>query len=174
MANHYTHLSVEERAVIQAELELGFGPRAIARGLGRAPSTITRELRRNGWSAPAFPRGPGRPALAGGYRAPAAHARARTLAGTARVPRKLVPGNALWGKVMHLLGRGLSPEQVGRTLARMPEPARISHETIYRAIYLMPRGELRAIVIRLLRRSPLPHLLHLGLETAKASIDHRQ
>lgn len=71
----------------------------------------------------------------------------------ARVPRKLVPGNALWGKVMHLLGRGLSPEQVGRTLARMPDPARISHETIYRAIYLMPRGELRAAVIRLLRRS---------------------
>jgi len=35
----------------------------------------------------------------------------------------------------------------------MPEPVRISHETIYTAIYAMPRGELRTEVIGLLRKS---------------------
>ena len=139
--------------MIQAKLELGFKPRAIARGLNRATSTITRELHRNGWEAPIHPRGPGRPSLTGGYRLQSAQARARAMACKPRVMRKLTVGNPLWQLVVARLGRGLSPEQVGGTLSRMPEPVRISHETIYRAIYAMPRGELRAEVIGLLRKS---------------------
>jgi IS30 family transposase len=53
------------------------------------------------------------------------------------------------------LARGLSPEQVGFTLKRMPDPVRLSHETIYTALYAMPRGELRARVMTLLRRRRL-------------------
>ena len=52
-----------------------------------------------------------------------------------RVARKLVLGSPLWHLVLAGLASGLSPEQVGGTLARMPEPVHISHETIYNAIY---------------------------------------
>jgi IS30 family transposase len=62
-----------------------------------------------------------------------------------------VVGNALWGKVRDGLQQGLSPEQVAGTLARMNEPVRLCHETIYQAIYMMPRGELRTDTIALLR-----------------------
>ena len=139
--------------MIQAKLELGFKPRAIARGLNRAASTIKRELDRNGWQAPAGPRRPGRQPLTGGYRLQNAQARARALASKPRVIRKLVVGSPLWQLVLEKLSSGLSPEQVGGTLSRMPEPVRISHETIYTAIYAMPRGELRTEVIGLLRKS---------------------
>ena len=139
--------------MIQAKLELGFKPRAIARGLNRAASTIKRELDRNGWQAPTNPRRLGRPPLTGGYRLQNAQARAQALAAKPRVPRKLVVGGSLWRLVLAGLGSGLSPEQVGGTLARMPVPVRISHETIYNAIYAMPRGELRTEVIGLLRKS---------------------
>jgi len=58
-----------------------------------------------------------------------------------RVERKLVVGNLLWRKVNDGLQRGLSPEQVAVTLKRMNEPVRLCHETIYQAIYAMPKGE---------------------------------
>jgi transposase, IS30 family len=139
--------------MIQAKLELGFKPRAIARGLNRAASTIKRELDRNGWQAPTSPRRLGRPPLTGGYRLQNAQASARALASKPRVMRKLAVGSPLWPLILERLARGLSPEQVGGTLSRMPEPVRISHETIYTAIYAMPRGELRTEVIGLLRKS---------------------
>lgn len=139
--------------MIQAKLELGFKPRAIARSLNRAGSTIKRELDRNGWRAPSKARKLGRPLVAGGYRLQAAQARASSLASKPRVMRKLIVGSKLWHRVIGWLGCGLSPEQVGSTLARMPDPIRISHETIYTAIYAMPRGELRTEVIGLLRKS---------------------
>jgi transposase, IS30 family len=153
MPKPYTHLSCEERAVIQTKLEMGFTPGAIALGLGRAPSTIKRELDRNQWLAPSCPRKPGRPPLAGGYRTQTAQARARAMASKPRVMPKLIVGNPLWELVIARLACGLSPEQVGSTLARMPQPVRISHETIYTAIYAMPRGELRTEIIGLLRKS---------------------
>jgi len=139
--------------MIQAKLELGFKPRAIALGLNRAPSTIKRELDRNGWEAPPKRRKQGRPTLSGGYRLQSAHARACALASKPRVTRKLIVGSPLWQFILEKLACGLSPEQVGGTLSRMPEPVRISHETIYTAIYAMPRGELRTEVIGLLRKS---------------------
>jgi IS30 family transposase len=44
------------------------------------------------------------------------------------------------------LRRGLSPAQIQSTLARMPDPVRLSRETIYTALYAMPNC-LRPIVI---------------------------
>jgi IS30 family transposase len=152
MGRTYKQFSMEERCLLQTQLSMGWRPAAIAAGLQRARSTVTREMRRNGWH-PVRPRPKGgRRFIAGGYHAATADRRARMLQRTPRVVRKLVPGTVVWDLVLAELGRGLSPEQVGFTLRRMPDPVRLSHETIYTALYAMPRGELRARVMTLLRR----------------------
>jgi IS30 family transposase len=153
MGKPYKHLSLQERVVIHTQLEQGLSPAAIAAGLKRDRSTIGRELRRNGWKPEPVVRGKGRPRKAGGYRAMAAELRACDLAAKPRVVRKLLVGSALWKQVVEHLRRGLSPEQIACTLSRMPEPVRLSHETIYTALYAMPRGQLRARVLTLLRRA---------------------
>lgn len=156
MERRYTHLTGEERAFIQLGLEQGQTLRSLAAQLGRAPSTLSWELARNGWQNPARrPPLRGRPPVAGGYRAVAAQRRARCLAHSPRRHRKLRPGTWLWSQVAHLLRSGHSPEQVSALLARMhPEQAqaRISHETIYTALYALPRGALRRDLIACLRQ----------------------
>ena len=77
MGKIYTQLSIEERTMIHTQLEMGVNPAAIAVWLNRSASTLSRELRRNGWTRSPTRRGPGRPPVAGGYRADAAHTRAR-------------------------------------------------------------------------------------------------
>jgi len=154
MGKIYAQLSLEERTKIQVQLEAGLSPATIALGLNRSPSTISRELRRNGWLRPTARRGPGRPPLAGGYRSEGAHKRARACRAIPRTPRRLQPGNALWEQVMEYLQSGYSPEQISGTL-KLVHPKtptlQVSHETIYTAIYAMPRGELRKEVIGWLR-----------------------
>jgi IS30 family transposase len=121
-------------------------------GLMRARSTVTREIRRNGWQPdPALPIH-GRARIAGGYRCVPADRRARVLARRPRVPRKLTEGNRLWITVVEHLRQGLSPAQIASTLARMPDPVRLSYETIYTALYAMPRGHLRSGLLALMRR----------------------
>jgi IS30 family transposase len=154
MGKDYKQLSIEERTMIQTQLEMGIKPAAIALGLNRSASTLSRELHRNGWTHPRARRGPGRPPVAGGYRADAAHRRARICAVTPRVERRLRPGTALWKAVLRYLKAGYSPEQIAGTLAVVhPETPslQVSHETIYTAIYAMPRGALRTEVIGWLR-----------------------
>ncbi len=156
MSTNYQHLCIDERAHIQFLLERGFTVRAIARTVNRAPSTISRELACNGWVRPNLPRGRGRPVIAGGYRAVQAQQRADAEARRARRPPRLQPGTWLWAQVLILLGKGHSPEQIAGILRRMHpgEPDRnVSHETIYTAIYAMPRGDLRTEVIGLLRQA---------------------
>ena len=83
MGTSYKHLSCEERTMIQLSLKQGCTLRTIARSVQRAPSLISHELKRNGWSNPATaPRKRGRPVLAGGYRAPCAQQCADALART--------------------------------------------------------------------------------------------
>lgn len=50
------------------------------------------------------------------------------------------PGSALFLEVVERLRSGLSPEQIAFALRSMPDPVRLSHETIYTALYAMPRG----------------------------------
>ena len=154
MEKKYKQLSLEERTMIQTQLSMGFKPGRIAQELGRSASTLSRELKRNGWVRPKQPGCVGRPRLAGGYRCDAAHRRAHACTVKPRVLRRLQPGTALWGHVAGYLKAGYSPEQVAGTLAAVhpDNPSlRVSHETIYTAIYAMPRGELRTEVIGWLR-----------------------
>ena len=122
----------------------------------RAPSTISRELKRNGWCGPAAaPRKRGRPPVAGGYRAPAAQQRADALARAPRIAPRLAPDGPLWGHVERLLRTRHSPEQIAGILRRMhpDQPSlQVSHEAIYTALYAMPRGELRSELIACLRQ----------------------
>ena len=154
MGKNYKQLSLEERTMIQTQLEMGVKPAAIAVGLGRSASTISRELGRNGWVRPKARRSPGRPLMAGGYRSEAAHQRANACTAKPRADRRLRPGTVLWDRVCHYLKARYSPEQIAGTLALVhPEQPslRVSHETIYTALYAMPRGELRTEVIGWLR-----------------------
>ena len=112
MGKKYDHLSVEERALIQAKLECRCSVRAIARSLHRSPSTISRELKRCSWQG----HGSSPPRLRtrgiDGYWCQAAHRRATLLATKLRTQSKLVvgtTGNALWQLGRTGLASGLSP-----------------------------------------------------------------
>ena len=135
-------LSEDERVQI-ADLHLaGVGVRAIARELGRAPSTITRELTRN--SDP----------KSGHYRPHAAQRRAWQRRARPKVS-KLTSEPTLRERVQHYLGElKWSPEQISAQLRRdrPDDPTmNVSHETIYQALYLQGRGELRRELTRCLR-----------------------
>ena len=154
MGKIYQQLNLADRTMIQVQLEMGVKPSVIASVLNRSASTISRELRRNNWVRPKLPRGPGRPPIAGGYRAEGSEKRARALTVEPKVERRLRPGVALWEHVMGYLKEGYSPEQISGTLAIVHPTTpmlQVSHETIYTAIYAMPRGELRTEVIGWLR-----------------------
>src|SRR5271169_290454 len=140
MPKSYEHLDLQERVLIETQLAFGMRPGAIAAGLMRARSTITREMHRNGWRPERFRQG--RPTIAGSYRSVQASRRAHALAVKPRVASKLVPENSLWITVVDYLRQGLSPAQIASTLARMPDPVQLSYETIYTALYTMPRGHL--------------------------------
>ena len=154
MENNYKQLSMSERTFIQLALSQGVKPAEIGRELSRPSSTILRELKRNGWVRPLKQKGRGRPALAGGYRALAAQTRADEGHQMPRVEKRLIPGNFLWTKMINYLKIGYSPEQIAAMLKQLhpDDPTmQASHETIYTAIYAMPRGELRKEVIGWLR-----------------------
>ena len=141
MESRYTHLQPEERITLASLHQQGLSQRAIGALLGRSPSTISRELRRN------------RCALGYASRPAQTACEQRRLA--ARPLPELHPDGALWRVVCDLLVWGWSPQQIGATLRRLnPENRawRVSHETIYNAIYAYPRGELRKQLIALLRQ----------------------
>src|SRR6187402_2720253 len=136
MGQSYSHLSAEERAAIMLGMARGESARAIAGVLGRSPSTIVRELSRNGHRMAGRTR-MGRPPR-DGYDATRAGQRARRLVRRPRRARKLAPDSPLWRCVHRLLSKRFSPQQISRTLRRQhPEEAiwQVSHETIYTAIY---------------------------------------
>jgi transposase, IS30 family len=120
---------------------LGWSTRLIARKLGRDPSTISRELRRN-----ADP-------VTGSYRPFTAHRRALGRGPRPR-PGKLAADLELRTMVQQLLDRWWSPEQICHELRRRfpGQPERhLVPETIYQAIYVQGRGGLRRELHRALR-----------------------
>jgi transposase, IS30 family len=115
----YHQLTQEERYVITAQRIGGSSQADIARLLGRAPSTIGRELKRNAT------------AHDGRYRADVAHSYATARLGRCR--RKARFSATEMGVVTKMLRRKLSPEQISGVL-KITGRLSISHETIYRQI----------------------------------------
>jgi IS30 family transposase len=142
-------LSFAERELIAVWRAQGAGVREIARRLGRAPSTISRELVRNGRS---HARGPGRVSTPP-YLASVAQDRAER---AARRPkeRKLLTIPRLARAVGKKLKKRWSPEQISAWLACRHAHDRnmqVSHETIYRALYVQGRGGLKRELVAALR-----------------------
>jgi IS30 family transposase len=124
-------LCLAEREEISRQLAVGLSLRAIAKALGRSPSTVCREVNRNG----------GRKH----YRATQAEEAAWV---RSRRPKacKLASNARLRAAVETKLELDWSPEQVARWLVRsFPDEAemRVSHETIYLSLFVQARGALR-------------------------------
>src|SRR5829696_1343691 len=133
-------LSFEEREEVSRAIALGQSARAIARALGRSHTTIAREINR-----------------CGGRRRYRAHAAEHEAWRRSRRPRparlELCP--ELRRVVSERLQDDHSPEQIAGWLrVRYPdnEAMQVSHETIYRALYVQARGTLRRELTRHLRR----------------------
>lgn len=125
------YLSAGEREEIHDRSARGEGVRQIARALGRDPSTLSRELARGNTNRR-------------GYRPSVAQHKANT---ARRGPRsaKLAVNGRLRAEVQRRLLRRESPEQIaGRLRTDFPDDAemRVSHETIYQALYIQTRGGL--------------------------------
>jgi IS30 family transposase len=133
------YLRRDDRYEVARLAEQGLGVRAIAARLGRAPSTVSRELRRN------HPSRDSRPGPRGSqYQPERAHQMMLARRSRAR-DTKLTQNPALKAWVQDRLDEHDSPEQIAGRLRREfgdDESMQISHETIYRAIYVHPRGEL--------------------------------
>ena len=134
-------LTLAEREEISRSVVAGDSIRAIANQLGRAPSTISRELKRNG----------GMP----GYRANNADELAWERARRPQVC-KLVRNRELAQVVAGKLRLQWSPEQIAGWLKHVYAVNRdyqVSHETIYRSLYIQARGALKKELLEHLRRS---------------------
>jgi transposase, IS30 family len=132
-------LSLEEREEISRGLAQDESMCSIAARLGRAPSTVSREVAHNG--------GPKR------YRALAADQRAWRLAERPK-PAKLATCPKLRHIVERKLERHWSPRQISRWLAKsFPEDPelQVSHETIYLSLFVQGRGALRRELHQALR-----------------------
>ena len=131
-------LTLADREEITLGLHAGESFTAIAARLGKAVSTVSREVAANGGRA--------------GYRAWRAHQRAREQARRPKTPKLACP--QLAAQVTTWLHEWWSPVQISRRL-RIEYPhdpmMRVSHETIYQALYVQGRGELRRELARCLR-----------------------
>jgi len=140
------YLSEAEREVIDLGLADGLTPAEIARQLGRPACTVSRELSRNGTLA----RRAGGPVH---YRAARAQAQAEQRARRPK-PTKLAANAELSAEVEAGLTQRWSPEQISGVLRReFPDrlEMQVSHETIYRELYVQGRGELRRDLHKCLR-----------------------
>lgn len=138
------HLTLAEREEISRGVAQGESLRAIARRLGRAASTVSREVSRN--------KGRHR------YRAVDAHDRAWYRARRPKACR--LERNPVLGRfVAEMLAEDWSPQQISGFLAVMHPPGsemRVSHETIYRTLFIQSRGVLKRELTRHLRtRRPI-------------------
>jgi IS30 family transposase len=138
----YRRLSSAEREEVSRGLAQGTGLSAIARRLGRAPSTVSREVQHNSGKS--------------GYRAFSSGNRAHLRAsfrkqGQSRLTRE----DRLRRYIMEKLRKRWSPREIVKRLQEEypgDTAMRISHEAIYRYIYVLPRGSLKTTLIKALRQ----------------------
>jgi IS30 family transposase len=124
-------LRLEEREEISRGIAVGRSIRGIARDLGRSPSTVSREIGRNGGSQT--------------YRASQAEGRAWDRALRPK-PCRLARSASLRWRVAQKLALQWSPEQIAGWLKqRFPTDLdmQLSHETIYRSLFIQTRGVLK-------------------------------
>ena len=161
-------LSLAEREEISRDLVSGLSIRAIAARLDRAPSTVSREVNRNGDSH--------------SYRATSADQNAWDRSERPKVC-KLVQNRPLCRKVERKLRRKWSPEQISGWLKiEFPgdEWNQVSHETIYRSLFIQARGafkkELQACLRskRTIRRAKTSTLKNAGLGGMPNAISIRE
>jgi IS30 family transposase len=132
-------LTLSEREEISRALVARYSIRSIARSLGRAPSTVSREVGRNGGTRR--------------YRAAKADAQAWA---RARRPKHCKLATSAWLRrvVAQQLRLNWSPEQIGGWLKRT-HPGQgayqVSHETIYRSLFVQTRGVLKKELMQYLR-----------------------
>jgi IS30 family transposase len=138
----YQRLSEEERESISRGLAAGQSFAVIARELNRSTSSISREVKGNYGRAR--------------YRAWPAGRKARKCMGRRRFGKsKLLANPRLCRYVEVRLRRRWSPDEIARRLAvDYPDDMsmRLSAEAIYQYIYVLPRGELKATLIKGLRQ----------------------
>ena len=142
-------LRLAEREEISRGLAAEESPAAIARRLGRARSTISREIRRHGTPET--------------YRAE--HADAAAWASARRPKRcRLAQHARLRAVVAEQLRADWAPQQIAAWLvSEYPDDPtmRVSHETIYRTLYVQARGALKKeLVAHLRRRRPMRRNRH--------------
>lgn len=118
MGQVYEHFSLEERCEIARRRTAGETIRQIAAAMDRAPSSVSRELKRNTGQQVGY-----KPSYAD------AQSKSRRWRGS-----KLVRNLDLQKLVLDRLGRGWSPQQVAGRLAREHGRTIVSYETIYRFI----------------------------------------
>lgn len=132
-------LTLDDRVDVQLGLGRGESFRQIAASIGRAPSTVCREVAANG----------GRSA----YQALRADRRAQEAARRPKTP-KLAANPPLQERVAAELSKLWSPQQIAQRLRAEfgDDPTMtVSHETIYKSLYVQGRGELRRELTRCLR-----------------------
>jgi len=143
-------LRLEEREEISRALAQGESMRSLARTLQRSPSTISREVRRHGGAR--------------SYRAYEADKRAWDQGRRPKVC-KLAQNERLQRAVAEKLQIQWSPQQISAWLERQyaaDETMRVSHETIYRTLFIQARGALKKELLshlrsrRLMRSSSKP------------------
>jgi transposase, IS30 family len=154
-------LSVQEREMIRDLQTAGTSVRAVAQALGRSPSTISRELRRN--TDPRM-----------GYLPHGAHRKAAARRARPKTA-KLAGESDLRDYVRDKLLIRWSPEQISHTLVeKFPDQAemRVSPETIYQALYVQARGGLKREIqaaLRTGRARRKPH--HTGEQRNSRFVD---
>ncbi len=132
-------LTLSEREEISRGVVAGYSNRCLAESLGRAPSTVSREINRNGGRL--------------GYRANQADQAAWDRAHRPKTC-KLAENRALARIVAKKLKQLWSPDQIAGWLKRTypeDENYQVSHETIYRSLYVQARGALKKELIKHLR-----------------------
>jgi len=129
-------MTLAVREEISRGLAAGLKQGVIAERIGFSSSSVGREIRRHSVADI-------------GYRAHWAQSRADD-AGRCKGRRRKLDAGPLWDEVCRLLKSGHSPEQVAEALKRdFPDNGdmQVSHETIYQALYVLPRNALKAVLV---------------------------
>ena len=157
-------LTLAEREEISGGVVAGRSMRSMARSLGRAASTVSREIRRNG----------GRQYYRANMADKAAWDRAQ------RPKRcKLVENRKLVRIVEQPLKRLWAPEQIGGWLKYAypdDENDQVSHETIYRSLFIQARGALKKELLQHFRRKTraMRRSRHKNLRDEGSGPDHQR